>query len=715
MAALQKSVHLLDASLEDVMTLPLKVPGRAQTVYDFLVQSRPFFTLEDLSRVSDTSLRTWRSWEEEGRVVMPIRDLWASHGDAAALKGEIQDLSSRLQDVLAGQQDFDEQVANAVNFHKEDFAHQLSEARDGFREQLDAALASAQSKSVDDRALLDQKINERLEAAQRDYENSLSAVRSKAASDLSELEARLVRECDERLADVRKDYEGRLISVQQQEACDRASLEASHSQSLDAAQADFEDRLAALQQQALSDQADLEARHAHELAVKEADWRIQNAEMEQTLRCSHETAIAALRDDSSQRVSALQSELADLHSGFDEERSRLQREIDRLRDIAADAETEDARLQALRHEITELENRSSLLLSEKEDMARMLAAERHASSDLRDRLNEATRLQAEGTVELRLVRGQLDRVTARCATLEKEVERRCRTPGPVSSQPDFMSEQLSAAYPADGVYGHGQSSKPPSAKIADSPRSTVVKNTRPSLATGDVREQAFMSGCFSPSLDNKAPMDGFRGEGVHQVDGNQMRSPPSYMDVRAPAQDMRYYAAPSGPSEGVWRHNGSDHRRGTAQPYIPDPINWQPVLRDSPSMSLSGLIDGGRAQEDVFPARQDGGRHPLSQDDIRTVADHYFRGESSERGFASRGRSPEKKQYRTPPRSQNSKGVPVSPDRKQRSDRRKEVSPARSRRSRSYQESPHKRHHSRHFRSLSTSSSGSSRSSSSDS
>ncbi len=62
---------------------------------------------------------------------MPIHDLWASHGnserDTAALKGEIQDLSSRLRGVLEGQQDFDEQVANAVNFHKEDFARQLSE------------------------------------------------------------------------------------------------------------------------------------------------------------------------------------------------------------------------------------------------------------------------------------------------------------------------------------------------------------------------------------------------------------------------------------------------------------------------------------------------------------------------------------------------------------------------------------------------------------
>ncbi len=121
-------VKLLSTSADELQRrLPNVGAARAKKLFDFIEQKKPYFTLEDLARVSDLSVQTWRAFSDEGRILMPVQQLWDSYKEfedvRAELEGSIQSLRESLDEAYE-KRDLAESSENEI---KEHFRRKLEE------------------------------------------------------------------------------------------------------------------------------------------------------------------------------------------------------------------------------------------------------------------------------------------------------------------------------------------------------------------------------------------------------------------------------------------------------------------------------------------------------------------------------------------------------------------------------------------------------------
>ena len=114
-------MKLLSTSVDELQKrLPLIGAAHAKKLFDFIEQKKPHFTLDDLARVSDLSVQTWRAFCDEGCIMMPVQQLWESQQEfadiRAELEGNIQSLRDSLDDAYK-KHDLAEKSENEIKEH----------------------------------------------------------------------------------------------------------------------------------------------------------------------------------------------------------------------------------------------------------------------------------------------------------------------------------------------------------------------------------------------------------------------------------------------------------------------------------------------------------------------------------------------------------------------------------------------------------------------
>ncbi len=565
------TIRILDATLEQLEGLPMVGPVRSQKLLDLIEAKRPFIYFDDLARVSDVSVKTWKAWEKDGTIMMPLQDLWdfRQHAseDMKRLEKQFASMQERY-DQISQLGDVDQQVANATATIRNDFESRLSHARADFEDKLAEA---------------DQAFQKQLADARDGFDQRLANIEQQHLAELADADARLIRE----LATLQADHECKVTGLQDGYEKKLEEMRTTYDTEIQEQQASF-----TKSRQALIDEINRLEDNVRALETNAAnDNRALSDEL------------TLLRG----RVDALLREKSDLNAVLADER-RI--------NAANDSK-------ALADEVL-LRNRVDALFHEKSDLDTALAEEKRIVASLR---GDSEKLRQHHALEIRRVQtdmaSQLKDEMDQSAKLQQEVmELRARIAVLEQSHQDTslgkssqaatseVLNKVSPVLPADGVYHAAHS-----VGGQVDPRSCVAPGSGLDTGlSGGVHSHSFgLSGVATAhSADNKGGRDALSSggsavrppdyDGLHHLGAGQ-RVPAGSWNGRSSVDGDPLRGFQGSPGRGCGRRTLADEvydSYGPSGPYH--------SMGTTPSSRYYG---GGSSQRQDFmgPAHNSPSRH----------------------------------------------------------------------------------------------------------